>query len=168
MNHTSSKELQISTRSSNGADKKKSKELAKELNVLLAGYSLFYQNVRGYHWNIRGKEFFELHVKFEELYGRLYEKIDELAERIVTLGHFANFNYSDYKVSSKINESVPVVNGVEAAEDILSSLNVLISQQREILALATSSNDQGTALLLTKNIKEQEKLAWMYSAYLDR
>lgn len=98
-----------------GLDKKKSKELAKKLNVLLANYSIFYQNVRGYHWNLKGEKFFELHIKFEELYGNLYLKIDEIAERIVTLGHHANHNFSIYNLESKINERTLVDDGIKAA-----------------------------------------------------
>ena len=70
-----------------GLDIDKSAELAALLNDLLANYSIFYQNTRGYHWNIRGNKFFELHVKFEELYNDLFVKIDDVAERILTLGH---------------------------------------------------------------------------------
>jgi len=70
-----------------GIDSGKAKQLAEKLNVLLANYSIFYQNTRGYHWNIKGEKFFELHVKFEELYNDLFLKIDEVAERILTLGH---------------------------------------------------------------------------------
>ena len=61
-----------------GLDKDKSKELADKLNELLANYSIFYQNTRGFHWNIKGEKFFELHVKFEELYNDLVLKIDEV------------------------------------------------------------------------------------------
>ena len=64
-----------------GLDIKKSKVLADKLNELLADYSVFYQNVRGYHWNIRGDKFFELHDKFQEMYEDLFIKIDEVAER---------------------------------------------------------------------------------------
>jgi DNA-binding ferritin-like protein len=70
-----------------GLDVEKSKELADALSDLLANYSIFYQNTRGYHWNITGDKFFELHLKFEELYNDLFEKIDEVAERILTLGY---------------------------------------------------------------------------------
>jgi starvation-inducible DNA-binding protein len=78
-----------------GLDNEKAKQLAEKLNELLANYSIFYQNTRGYHWNIKGEKFFELHVKFEELYNDLLLKIDELAERILTLGYTPNHNYSD-------------------------------------------------------------------------
>ena len=70
-----------------GLDTKKSKMNAEKLNELLANYSIFYQNTRGFHWNIKGDKFFELHVKFEELYNDLKVKIDEVAERILTLGY---------------------------------------------------------------------------------
>jgi starvation-inducible DNA-binding protein len=79
-----------------GLDTKKANELADLLSDLLANYSIFYQNVRGYHWNIRGEKFFELHVKFEELYNDLILKVDETAERILTLGHTPQHRYTDY------------------------------------------------------------------------
>ena len=97
-----------------GLDNNKSEELAKKLNTLLANYSIFYQNTRGSHWNIRGQKFFELHVKFEELYNNLVLKIDEIAERIVTLGHIADHRFSDYKNISSIPESTQVSDGFEA------------------------------------------------------
>ena len=59
--------------------------LALDLNNLLANFQVYYQNMRGLHWNIKGKNFFELHVKFEELYLDAQEKIDMIAERILTL-----------------------------------------------------------------------------------
>ena len=68
-----------------GIDKEQASKLSRELNDLLANYQLFYQNLRGLHWNIKGKEFFELHLKFEELYEDAVIKVDEIAERILTL-----------------------------------------------------------------------------------
>ena len=79
-----------------GLDSSKARLLAEKLNELLANYSIFYQNTRGYHWNIKGEKFFELHLKFEELYNDLFLKIDEVAERILTLGYTPMHNFSDY------------------------------------------------------------------------
>ena len=62
-----------------GLDREKANYLAEKLNELLANYSIFYQNTRGYHWNIKGEKFFELHLKFEELYNHLLLKVDEIA-----------------------------------------------------------------------------------------
>ena len=124
-----------------GLDSVKSEFLAEKLNELLANYSIFYQNVRGYHWNIKGEKFFELHIKFEELYNDLILKIDEVAERILTLGHSPKNNYSDYRKTSKIKESVHVSDGIIAVEDILISFQTIIILQRSLLELAADAED---------------------------
>lgn len=151
-----------------GLDKSKSKELGEKLNVLLANYSVFYQNTRGYHWNIKGDNFFELHVKFEELYNDLLIKIDEIAERILTLGHSPNHRYSDYIKVSEIEESKFVSDGKTAIKEILNAFKSIISIQREILELSDEAGDEGTNALMSDYIREQEKLVWMYSAYVNK
>ncbi len=149
-----------------GLDTKKSSQLAEKLNILLANYSIFYQNSRGYHWNIKGEKFFELHIKFEELYNDLLLKVDEVAERILTLGHSPKHRYSDYMEVSEIQESKFVSDGKVAVKNILDSFKILITLQREILTLAADTNDEGTNALMSDYIRAQEKLVWMYSAYL--
>jgi starvation-inducible DNA-binding protein len=62
-----------------GLKKENCNQIADKLNVLLANYSIFYQNTRGAHWNIKGDQFFTLHPKFEELYNNLILKIDAIA-----------------------------------------------------------------------------------------
>jgi starvation-inducible DNA-binding protein len=151
-----------------GLDRTKSKNLADKLNELLANYSIFYQNTRGAHWNIKGEKFFELHVKFEELYTDLLLKIDEVAERILTLGHSPNHTYSDYRIVSKIVESNQVSNGIQAVGDILDSFQTVIRLQREILSLSSDAGDEGTNALMSDYIRAQEKLVWMYSAFLNK
>ncbi len=151
-----------------GLDSKKSKQLAEKLNELLANYSIFYQNTRGYHWNIKGQKFFELHLKFEELYNDLLLKIDEVAERILTLGHTPNHRYSEYKKASKIAESTEVSDGMKAVEDILNSFKIIIGLQRELLSLSADTEDEGTNALMSDYIRAQEKLVWMYSAFLNK
>jgi starvation-inducible DNA-binding protein len=134
----------------------------------LANYSIFYQNTRGYHWNIKGEKFFELHLKFEELYNDLLLKIDELAERILTLGHSPNHNYSDYRTTSKIKESSAVSDGIEAIEVILASFQTALILQRELLTLSSDADDEGTNAPMSDYAREQEKLVWMYSSFLKR
>lgn len=151
-----------------GLDTKKSEALANKLNELLANYSTFYQNVRGYHWNIKGEKFFELHVKFEELYNDLVLKIDELAERILTLGYAPNYKFSEYLKTSQIKESSQSRDGLQAVEDILNSFKTVIMLQREIMSLAQKTDDEGTSALMSDYIREQEKLVWMYSAFLNK
>ena len=151
-----------------GLDTQKSEHIAEKLNDLLANYSVFYQNVRGYHWNIQGEKFFELHVKFEELYNDLVLKIDEVAERILTLAHTPQHNYSVYNKISKIKESTEVNNGLKAVDNILESFKSIIVLQRELLDLTDEANDEGTNALMSDYIREQEKLVWMYSAFLNK
>ncbi len=151
-----------------GLDNKKVATLAEKLNNLLANYSIFYQNTRGYHWNIKGEKFFELHLKFEELYNDLLLKIDEVAERILTLGHIPEHNYSDYKKTSKIAESKQISDGKKAVEEILASLSSIIILQRELLNLSADAGDEGTNALMSDYIRAQEKLVWMYSSFLNK
>jgi starvation-inducible DNA-binding protein len=151
-----------------GLDTKKASKLAEKLNVLLANYSIFYQNTRGYHWNIKGDKFFELHLKFEELYNDLFIKIDEVAERILTLGHSPKHRYSDYKSASKIVESKEVSDGMKAVNEIISSFKIIITLQRELLALSAEIDDEGTNALMSDYIRAQEKLVWMYSAFISK
>jgi starvation-inducible DNA-binding protein len=149
-----------------GLNQVQADELAGKLNMLLANYSLFYQNTRGYHWNIKGQKFFELHLKFEELYNDLLLKIDEIAERILTLGHSPKHNYSEYVLVSSIKESKEVSDGIHAVKDILEAFKILLPMQREILSLSSEAGDEGTNALMSDYIRAQEKLVWMYSAFM--
>ena len=141
-----------------------SKKLAQELNVLLANYQVFYTNVRGYHWNIKGVNFFELHAKFEEIYNDLVLKVDEIAERILTLGYMPNNAYSQYLKVSTIQEHIGVSNAQECLTGTLNGFKELLKQQRAILEVAGEANDEGTASQMSDYIKEQEKLIWMFTA----
>jgi starvation-inducible DNA-binding protein len=144
------------------------KKIAEKLNVLLANYSVFYQNTRGAHWNIKGNDFFTLHIKFEELYDGLILKIDEIAERILTLGATPNHNFSDYQKLSSIKESKEVTDGNKCVLNILDSFKTIIEMQRELLDITDKDGDEGTNAQISGYITEQEKLVWMYSAYLGK
>lgn len=149
-----------------GLDEKKSVQLAEKLNELLANYQIFYMNVRGFHWNIKGEQFFELHVKFEETYNDLLLKVDEIAERILTLGQRPMHAYSTYIKTSDIEEVKDVHEGRACVGNILDSYQSVIRLQREIQALANEADDEGTAALMSDYIREQEKTAWMLTSYL--
>lgn len=154
--------------SSIGLDKKKSKTLADKLNVLLADYMVFYQNTRGLHWNIKGEKFFELHLKFEELYNNLLLKVDEVAERILTLGGVPLHTFEDYTSTAAIKAAKNVSDGRKAVGLILDSFEIILIKQRELLSLSTDADDEGTNSMMSDYIREQEKLVWMYSSYLNK
>jgi starvation-inducible DNA-binding protein len=149
-----------------GIDKEKAVQLSESLNDLLANYQVFYTNVRGFHWNVKGEKFFELHVKFEELYNDLILKIDEIAERILTLGFHPEYRFTKYTEKSSIKEAAETSNGIENVENLVQNLAVLITKQREILTLSSEAEDEGTNSLMSDYIRAQEKLVWMYSAFL--
>ena len=151
-----------------GLDEKESKLLISGLNNLLADYQVFYMNTRGLHWNIKGEKFFELHLKFEELYNNLVLKIDEIAERVLTLGGTPLHSYTDYLKLSAIKEVRGVSKGIDGIELIINSFQKVIRKQRAILKLSGEADDEGTNALMSDYIREQEKLIWMYSSYLTR
>jgi starvation-inducible DNA-binding protein len=149
-----------------GIDKGKAEKLIVELNDLLANYEVFYQNLRGFHWNIKGKEFFELHLKFEELYNDAFVKIDEIAERILTLGGEPLHTYSDYLKIAEIKEEGKVTDGTKGVGIVVKDFTALIKKERVILALASDVADEGSLNLMSDYISQTEKTLWMLSSYL--
>ena len=149
-----------------GLDTAKANVLAEKLNALLANYQLFYMNTHGYHGHIQGRQFFELHVKFEEQYNDLLLKVDELAERILTLGHRPLHAFSDYIAQSSIQEHKQATDGKVCIEGLLAGYKTIIQMQRDLMEAAGEANDEGTAALMSDYIGQQEKTVWMLSAYL--
>ena len=151
-----------------GLNKNQSDNLAKKLNELLADYMMFYQNTRGLHWNIKGDKFFELHLKFEELYTNLLLKVDDIAERILTLSHTPLHSFTDYEKQSDIKPLKNITDGKKGVENIVSTFETILLKQRGLLILSADANDEGTNALMSDYIREQEKLVWMYSSYLGK
>ncbi len=150
-----------------GLDNKLSQATAEKLNDLLSNYQLFYMNLRGFQWNIKGKKFFELHLKFEELYNDALIKVDEIAERVLTLSAKPLHSFKKYIDSSEISSAENVTDGEVAVDNILEALKILLNKERTILAIASEANDEGTVDLMSDYIVQQEKLVWMLSAYRD-
>lgn len=136
-----------------------------ELNVLLADYHVYYQKLRNYHWNILGKNFFDLHNKFEEMYNDTRIKIDEVAERIVTLKYHPISKLSDYIEVSKIKESSPLLSDKEMVENIINDHKILLEQFAKIVDRAGKANDEGTIDMIGAYIRELEKSTWMLNAW---
>jgi starvation-inducible DNA-binding protein len=149
-----------------GIDKAKAEVLILRLNDLLANYQLFYQNLRGLHWNIKGKEFFELHLKFEELYNDAVIKVDEIAERILTLEGEPLHTFTDYLNTTEIKEEKNITKGEEGVEIIVANFTTLINKERVILSLASEADDEGSVSLMSDYIAQTEKTLWMLSSYL--
>ncbi len=136
-----------------------------ELNTLLADYHLYYQKLRNFHWNILGKNFFDLHEKFEELYSDARIKIDEIAERILTLRYHPVSNYSEYLSMSNIDESTKVLKDTQMVSEILKDHSSLIKQMNKVVKSADEIDDEGTIDLIGAYIRELEKSSWMLDAW---
>jgi len=149
-----------------GLPVKETKEHIELLNVLLANFQVYYQNLRGLHWNIRGKRFFELHVKFEELYNQAQLRIDEIAERVLTLGGTPLHTFDDYIKYNKLQVGKNIIHDENAVELIIKSLSALLVIEREILERSGAANDEGTNSMMSDLITEQEKDIWMMQAFL--
>ncbi|RAU82169.1 Dps family protein [Pontibacter arcticus] len=149
-----------------GLEKEDSQQIAEKLNQLLANYHLYYQNLRGFHWNIKGEYFFQLHVKFEELYTVALTKIDAIAERILTIGQQPLHSFSAYLNAASIQEAINVSGGKETVAATQAGLNVILNLEREILSLAAEKGDEGTVALMSEDINENEKTLWMLNAFM--
>lgn len=137
-----------------------------KLNELLASFQVYYQNLRGFHWNVKGKMFFTLHNKFEELYDDAAEKVDEVAERILTLGGTPLHTFEDYLKVSKISVVKNESDGMKLVEKTLENISTLLQLERELLEVADQADDEGTNALISDFISEQEKTVWMLNSLL--
>ena len=146
-------------------DNQKILPVVTELNDLLADYHVYYQKLRNFHWNILGKNFFDLHNKFEEMYNDTRLKIDEVAERIVTLKYHPISKLSDYIEVSRIKESTPLLSDAEMVEEVIGDHKIILEQLSKIVDRANKCKDEGTIDLMGAYIRELEKSTWMLNAW---
>ncbi|WP_438424019.1 Dps family protein [Aquimarina macrocephali] len=138
------------------------------LNILLADYHIHYQKLRNFHWNITGPHFFELHVKFEEFYEDAKLKIDEIAERILTLRGKPVSNFSSYLDLSSIKEVDTTLADYEMVAAILEDHKALLNQLKIVTTAAEDIKDDGTLDITGTYIGEIEKTSWMLNAWNHR
>lgn len=151
-----------------GLDEKKLQPVVKGLAQLLADYQVFYTNLRGLHWNVKGNRFFALHAKYEELYNDAAEKVDEIAERLLQLGVNPENRFSEYLKVATIKESGIEPEGQEGLKTVLDDMGNLIRQERAIVKLASDIEDDATVNLIDDMLVAQEKNVWMLVAFLDK
>ncbi|MDN5343098.1 DNA starvation/stationary phase protection protein [Oceanotoga sp. DSM 15011] len=141
------------------------KEIVEELNNYLADLNVFYGKLHNLHWNVEGKEFFTVHENVEKIYDKVNEEIDEIAERILTLGQRPKVKYSEYLEISNIKEiESKGYNGKEVIDVIISDFEYIINKIRNIIEKASENNDEVTADILTGSLAYYEKTAWMLNA----
>lgn len=137
-----------------------------DLNTLLSGLQVMYANVRGYHWNVTGPQFFALHQQFENIYNDLVLKTDELAERILALGHRPEHRLSAFMENVYVQESTMPETAADMVAELSIHLDRIVQLEKELLDYAGEHGDVSTEDLLTGYVSEQEKMQWMLRAYL--
>ena len=138
------------------------------LQNLLADFQVYYTNLRGFHWEIKGRGFFVLHEKFESMYDDAATNVDEIAERILTLGETPENKYSGYLKVARVPEVSGVSSSCDAVDNILDTYKHFIAEERKLIKLAEEANDVVTVDMLTGYLKEQEKMVWMLVAFNTR
>ena len=149
-------------------DNKNVENVVVALQNLLADFQVYYTNLRGFHWEIKGRGFFVLHEKFESMYDDAAAKVDEIAERILTLGGTPENKYSGYLKVARIPEVSGVSSSKEAVDNVLNTYKHFIAEERKLIGLAEEANDVVTADMLTGYLKEQGKMVWMLVAFSTR
>jgi starvation-inducible DNA-binding protein len=143
-------------------------ELTSGLNQLLAAYQVTYFNTRAAHWMIKGENFFELHKVFEVAYNDATEKIDEIAERILTLGGTPLQTATEMIGTSSIKEHNVSGDETGCVKGLLEDLTLLTVIEKDLVKLADSEGDIVTADMLTGYMREQQKSTWMLNQFLNK
>ncbi|MFD0963776.1 Dps family protein [Pseudofulvibacter geojedonensis] len=136
-----------------------------ELNQLLSDYQIYYQKLRNFHWNITGENFFTLHEKFESMYIDSRSKIDEIAERILTLQYHPISSYKKYLEVSSIEEESPYKSDKDMVEILLKDHRILLLQMNKVIKKSSEAKDEGTIDIISGYISDLEKTSWMLNAW---
>lgn len=145
---------------------KNQNEVVKDLNHLLADFQIFTQKVRKYHWNVEGPSFFELHEKLDEMYERLSDDIDKVAERVRKLDDYPVATMSEYLEITGIEEGKDTQNAQEMISDIVADTNHFIEELTNAIKSAEKYNDIGTSDMYTQMLRSIEEDRWMLKAFL--
>lgn len=148
---------------------KQVKPVVDMLNDYLANYHIHYQKLRGCHWNVKGQNFFTLHLKFEELYTNAQTTIDEIAERVLTLGKPPHSRFADYIQESAIQE-IDTIGMADTAmvEAILGDMTKLIELERDLLEATEKAGDDGSNDMVNRFMQFKEKTIWMLKSFLGK
>ncbi|WP_421943964.1 Dps family protein [Pedobacter sp.] len=147
-------------------NEKEVKPVVDLLNDYLANYHIHYQKLRGCHWNIKGQNFFTLHIKFEELYTNAQLTIDEIAERVLTLGKPPHSRFADYIKESQIKEVDTIgMKDMDMVDEILADMATLIDIERQLLDETDNAGDDGSNDMVNRFMQFKEKNTWMLRSF---
>lgn len=137
-------------------------DILNNLNTFLSDLNVFYRKLQNYHWNIRGKDFFTIHAKLEEYYDEVNEKIDEIAEHILSLEGQPLGTLKDYLNMTKIKEAEnKKVDSTFILNEIIKDYAMLLQDAKNIKELAETNSENKTSALMDDIIEDYTKKLWM-------
>lgn len=140
------------------------KQIEEKLNLLLSDYQMYYQNLRAFHWLVKGNQFYMLHAKFEEFYDQAAEDIDEIAERILMIGGKPLHSYEDYLKHAHIKAEKNLEKASDIIPKVIANMEHLLVSFRDIIEIASDAGDEGTVALMSDFIGAAEKKLWMLNS----
>lgn len=139
------------------------------LNDLLSEYAVLSQSVRSLHWHIRGDQFFTLHEAYQKLYDYANDQVDLWAERIIALDRVPLITHEAYAKKAKVRVITrAVTDPTEGVRFVVESLRLLRKKEEEILNIAKEVGDEGTSTMIADVLPKEDKMLWMYNAYLQK
>ncbi len=150
-----------------GITESDTKKVAEELNKVLADEFILATKTHNYHWNIEGSNFMEMHKFYEDLYDQLDEIIDEVAERIRAIGHYAEGRLSDFLKITHLTEPEYTTDQKVQLQNLLGDHETVIKNLRKLTELFQEKcKDAGSADFVTGLMEKHEKMAWFIRSYL--
>lgn len=138
------------------------------LNSLLANYTIHYQKLRNYHWNVKGSDFFDLHEQFERQYTEALQNIDDIAERIRIFGKTPMSTLKEYLEISEIKETGSQLTSDLMVRELLSDYRILLQFMFNVVDVAVQHSDSGTEEMVKVFINHMEKHHWMLSSFMSK
>ncbi len=147
-----------------GIDDDGREKSASAIKQLLADTYTLYLKTHGYHWNVEGPHFQQLHIQFMDQYTEMWNAVDDLAERIRALGHYAPSSYSEMSKISTLKEEAGQPGWKEMVTNLAAGHEQVANTARKVLRIAGEVGDEATADVVTPRITVHEKTAWMLRA----
>lgn len=144
-----------------GINQSNRQAIAHGLSRLLADSYILFLKTHNYHWNVTGPMFQALHTMFEEQYTELFTAVDDIAERIRSLGEKAPGSFQAFSQISQISEEQGSPDAQQMIQNLILGQEAVIKTAREIIPIADEANDEPTLDLLTQRMQVHEKTAWM-------
>ena len=146
----------------------KVEKLAKQLSALLADSYVLYLKTQNFHWNVKGAMFNSLHLMFEQQYTDLALAIDETAERIRALGHYAPGSFRQYSKLANIQDAPEnEIPAMEMVRTLAEDQKIIIATLRKVIELASDIGDEASQDLGVQRLRIHEKNAWMLNSTLE-